>query len=588
MRVQRAQSLDKALPCVAGFIAERTGIPVIRDGEARCDGQTIFLPARRSELELSERDRVESVAYLYHEAGHILYTDFGPKAETPLKWAFVQILEDIRIERRVMQKFPVARRYLETLTGYMADPSEGERGFKTLDGSESEAVIVQAVMLYRLRYEALGQKPVAELSRRAHEVASARLPTGMLTRLEALMFEVERCENTQDVFELADAIIQMIAEEAEKERERENGQGQQQSSPESGQQDGTNGASQQGASTEGRQSCSGSDQSGGSPDALQQKGDGTSSQEAGGQANAQEASGQDAAQALERILNMSEQDVQQGLGEMLKDAINDSAQDADRDGICVSMPNVQKAVLPASDVDLAAIRASINATRTRTLQWMNAVTEGDISYSRSGMQIASSRIWQGRLGGSIFVREDEGIDLNAAVSIMIDRSGSMHSMIGSAAQAAVAMMFAFDTPGLKTQVSVFPWSARHGTGVGVVKGWEENSRQLASRVTSLTASGGTPMAEAVLFAATDIARREEALKIVMVITDGEPDNLAAARYIVRRVRNDGITVVGLGIGTDPSSVFGSRYAASLSNVDELSSSMVKLVRTAFEDHRNQQ
>ncbi len=38
----RAQSLDRALPAIAGFIADRTGIPIIRGDRAMTDNQAIY------------------------------------------------------------------------------------------------------------------------------------------------------------------------------------------------------------------------------------------------------------------------------------------------------------------------------------------------------------------------------------------------------------------------------------------------------------------------------------------------------------------------------------------------------------------
>ena len=93
------------------------------------------------------------------------------------------------------------------------------------------------------------------------------------------------------------------------------------------------------------------------------------------------------------------------------------------------------------------------------------------------------------------------------------------------------------------------------------------------------------MAEAILYAASDVIRREETLKIVLVVTDGDPNDRAATKYIIDRSRADGITVVGLGIGVDTSPVFDPQYAATIHDIGELSSSMVKLVKAAFEDNR---
>ena len=614
----RAQSLDRALPSIAGFIADRTGIPIIRGDRAMTDNKAIYLPRRRSEIDLTERDLVESVAYLYHEAGHMLHSNFKLAATNPLQRALTGTLEDIRIEHLVIGKFPAARRYLARLVGIVVeDGANGGNGFPPLDGSETESAILQRYMMYRLRHEVLRQEPIAALSAGAIKVANARLPQGMLTRLDALMFQVTDCTTEDEVFELADAIISMIKEEKEKEEERQRQQ-QQQQQQQSGNQAGQNQAQQQGQQPgDGEQDdgqgagqqqgqSSGDEQEGdedGGQGGQQQGQSANSSQSGGaGQSDSSEEEDGDAsgmsgrgaggsgsddgmAEALDQLLSMSDQDVQEDLGEMLQNALNAAANNEGYGGECIPMPNIHKARLGTVPVDMAQLRASVNATRTRTLQWMSSVAEGDVSHSRSGMQIDSSRIWQGRLGGSIFVRQDEGIDINAAVEIVIDRSGSMQHLIGQAVQAAVATMLAFDVPGLKTQVSVFPWYSNGDEGVAVVKRWDESPKQLAGRVASISTDGGTPMAEALLFAASDVIRREETLKIVLVVTDGEPNDRDATKYVIDRARADGITVVGLGIGIDVSPVFDTRYAATITNVGELSASMVKLVKAAFEDNR---
>ena len=612
----RAQSLDRALPSIAGFIADRTGIPIIRGDRAMTDNKAIYLPRRRSEIDLTERELVKSVAFIYHEVGHMRHSNFKLGATNPLQRALTGTLEDIRIEHLVMGKFPAARRYLSRLVGMMVeDGANGESGFPPLDGSETESAILQRYMMYRLRHEVLRQEPIAVLSAGAIKVADARLPQGMLTRLDALMFQVTDCTSEDEVFELADAIISMIKEEKEKEQERkrqqqqqqsenqadqnqaqqqgqQSGDGEQDDGQDAGQQHGQSSGDEQEGDEDGGQ---GGQQQGQSANSSQSGGAGQSdsSEEEDGEASSMSGrgaggSGSDEGmeEALEQLLSMSDQDVQEDLGEMLQNALNAAANNEGYGGECIPMPNVHKARLGTVPVDIAQLRASVNATRTRTLQWMSSVAEGDVSHSRSGMQIDSSRIWQGRLGGNIFVRQDEGIDINAAVEIVIDRSGSMQYLIGQAVQAAVATMLAFDVPGLKTQVSVFPWYSNGDEGVAVVKRWDESPKQLAGRVASISTDGGTPMAEAILFAASDVIRREETLKIVLVVTDGEPNDREATKHIIERARADGITVVGLGIGIDVSPVFDTRYAANIANVGELSVSMVKLVKAAFEDNRS--
>lgn len=615
----RAQSLDKALPAIAGFIADRTGIPVIRGSKAETDNRAIYLPRRCSELDISEKDLVESVAYLYHEAGHMLHSNFSLAASTPLQRAITGILEDIRIEHLVMGKFPAARRYLSRLTEIMLhEATEGRSGFPMLNGEESESVVLQRYILYRLRHDVLRQQSMQAVAQNALDVAHSKLPATMLTRLDALMYQVSDCASEDEVFQLSESIIEMIREEQKKEEERKQqqqsppqqtggepsaqsesdegeageGEGDQrganasaESEPGAGEEDGSgNSASPESEPDEGEDSESTS-RAGSTARSNQSEADpgNRSSQTAGSGRNDDD---ENAAEALGNILGMSENDVQEDIGEMLKAALNVSAaHDDSYTGASLPMPNHFKANIKASTFDLAALRGSINAVRTRTLQWMESIAEDDVAHSRSGMCIDPSRIWSARLGGAIFVRTDEGVDLNAAVSIVIDRSGSMSSTIGQAAQAAVATMLAFDVPGIKTQVTVFPWYQDGEEGVSIIKRWEESPRQLASRVSNLTTDGGTPMAEAVLFAASDIVRREESLKIIMIVTDGEPNDPQTTRHVIERARENDITVVALGIGVDPSRIFTEKYAAAINDVGQLSSSMVRLVKSAFEDRR---
>ena len=266
------------------------------------------------------------------------------------------------------------------------------------------------------------------IAKQAEAFARQRLPAGMMTRLTALMYQVTECASWKDVLELADAIIQMIQDEHEKEQKRAEQAAQQDAgqppSDVSGQQDSL--SSQAGGS--GRQDvengqepgpaeqggCAGDDEGEASQPAESTGGLGTGS----------------ADQALERLLDTTDEDVPEDLGEMLRKALNGAAANDTWDGESIAMPNVHPARLPIRSVDMSGLRGSVNATRTRTLQWMSSVAEGEVSYSHAGMRIDSSRIWQGRFNGAIFCREMEGIDLNAAVSILIDRSGSMRDIIG--------------------------------------------------------------------------------------------------------------------------------------------------------------
>jgi nitric oxide reductase activation protein len=605
-------ALERALPSIVGFITDKTGIPVKRGHRACTDGVTVFYP-KLAELLLTTRDVVRIIAYIYHECFHILWTNFLLKLGElpPLQLAVVQVLEDVRIEAKGQARFAAARKYLAKMVKILTEDgmAGAKSGFPAFSEDASEAALLQFYMLYKLRHDVLQQTDIAPALVPTESSARKKFPRSMMVRLDALMFEVVRCESTDDVFSLAEEIAVMIKEEKEKEEERkqqdqqdqqqdpqdqsassdESGSGdddQQASGSEAGESDGsadtTSTASGQDSDDEGDTSASGTDneddglqqQSADSADADEETKStaGQSGDDAGGSGN------------LDELLSMGSDDVAQTIDEMLESAINGTADALQGQG--VTMPSAHKLQLPTGEADTTQIRASINAVRTKTLQWMSSKKAANISHSREGVRLDFSRLHLARLGGDVFYRKEDGIDLNAAVSIVIDRSISMAGTIKAAARASLAAMLAFDVPGIKTQVSVFPVYGDDGTGgldegVAVIKRWEESSRQLAARIGSLTVDGSTPMAEAILFAAADIVHRRETLRLIVVVTDGEPNDEASTKETIQIARRAGITVVGLGIGVDPTAVFGEKYAAPLHNVTELSGALVKLVKTSM-------
>ena len=570
----RVQTLERALPSIAGFIAERTGIEIHRGERACTTGKKIYLPLRASELEMTEEDLVESVGYLFHEVGHILESNFELQADTPLKKAITGVLEDIRIQHISQKTQPSARRYLSRLVEIMVKRGlEKGFGFPPVSAETTEAQLFQFFMLYSLRRHVLEHVAVDAVLPSAEAEMVRRFPVGMRTRLDALMFEVVNCESEDDVFALADDIIEMIKDEKDKEEEQQQQQ-QQDAGDAADDQDGGDGQDSDQAD-DGDQDASGSQSGDDGQDAPGNSGDSDQSPSPDGQ-NA-------GVKALDDLLGMTDSSIIEDIGSLLQNSLNNSAQQSlvKHQGPVIRVPNLYRADIKPRPYDLDAIRAASNATRTKTLQWLSSLTDGDETHARSGMQIDPSRIWSGRFGGSIFLTQDDGIDTSADIAIVVDRSTSMNRRIREAMKATVASVSAFQVPGIDTHVSVFPWMHNEDSGVAVIKGWNESLNVLSAKAESIGTAGCTPMAEAILFASSEIIRRPKALKIIVVQTDGEPDDLLATQQVIDVARKSGIYVCALGIGTDPSEVFGTRYSASITSVSELPSAMVGLIKQAY-------
>jgi nitric oxide reductase activation protein len=83
--------------------------------------------------------------------------------------------------------------------------------------------------------------------------------------------------------------------------------------------------------------------------------------------------------------------------------------------------------------------------------------------------------------------------------------------------------------------------------VTVLTGFGERVEPTAHRYGAIEAEGGTPLAEALWCCAPEILARKEKRKILLVITDGEPNDFNAARRIIHNYLDAGIEAIGLGI-----------------------------------------
>ena len=103
----------------------------------------------------------------------------------------------------------------------------------------------------------------------------------------------------------------------------------------------------------------------------------------------------------------------------------------------------------------------------------------------------------------------------------------------------------YDIAGVQVAAGAFPAG---GNGVFPLLAFGESPRRVIDRF-ALAAVNTTPLAEALWWAAQRIVLRPEPRKLVIVATDGDPDDSAAAQDIVDRLGAAGVEVGGLGMLT---------------------------------------
>ena len=148
---------------------------------------------------------------------------------------------------------------------------------------------------------------------------------------------------------------------------------------------------------------------------------------------------------------------------------------------------------------------------------------------------------------NVFIRKDFREAPNTAIHLLLDTSGSMAT---GALELANAVCYAVGKalqciPGVNLGITAFPGGRVNGnktTVAPVLRHGEKLSTQFPSM-----AYGLTPLAEALWWVMQQMYALREERKIILIITDGDPDSVSAALKALGQARKLGIECYGLGI-----------------------------------------
>jgi nitric oxide reductase activation protein len=633
-------TLKNAFPIVAAALGNKFGVKVSVGGQdAYTDGDRINLPA----LDVDDDSELRDVAwgYLAHEAAHVRFTDFidfRNAVTSPIRKSVVNILEDVRIEKSIQQAYPGTKRTTEKVVIHLIETN----GFELVSNTDNPhpAAVLTQFLLFRLRHDVLGQTALNAYADSAEALLEATFPAGAVTRLFGLLSEVPSLVYTRDCIRLADQILRMIQEEQEKAelqasqqpeqsggndsdsqpKQSQSDQDQeltddagdsqqndplQSADPQSNQSNATDG---QGDDDQVRLNGARDSQQGNPSDAddqpSNQNNDPVHLSEDSDQGDQEQKSGQGShfpengstdqsqsaqlAQMLSSVLSAGEEDLPDDVFEVVQEILGSqpkNSYDAD-----IHMPlamephrndSIGQAILSKALAESGKIRAS--------LQGLIQSSRRDRSvHKRSGNRIDGRKLSRLAQGDSrIFQRRTHHQAPNTALHLLVDGSGSMHGyadpnsrtrLIDLAIESAVALALALEgISGVNPAITRFPHGdsddvtplLRHGQKV----------RPNASAFSSIT-DGGTPLHTALWYAAASVLATREERKVIMVLTDGQPDDYhngcLLTKAIIQRCINSGIELVGVGICIDVSHLF--PQSICINDVSELRSELFGISR----------
>ena len=514
--------LKNALPIVAAAYGEKFGVKVLIQGQdAFTDGERIVIPTANP-----DDPHYQQIAwgYLAHEAAHIRHTNFEmvQKASSkPIRKALLNIIEDVRIENELAKDYPGTRRSISQVIEYMVDTQQ-----MCVPEQLEPASNLQAWLLFRLRCHFLGQKALTPLYQAVDERVRQLFPAAAMSRLSAMLTAVPSLASTGEVLKLVDAIVAMLEEESRPPQDE--------SDADSGNDIGQDASNDSNNSSDSQTPETDSSATGD----FAETGDSDNSDQA-----------DNLRQALEASAAQFEPDTFAQVAEVL------SEQAEGHQGVTpLSLPQAEQAML--GDEAILTLSASESAQIRARLRGMVQSSQDNRNHAkRHGLRVATHRLAASQAGESrLFIQRQPRIAPNAAVHLLVDISGSMGKPIGEgnrkyfhvANEAALALAMALEgIPGVVPAVSYFPGIHQE---VSIALLPKQSVRHRAACFDQKP-RGCTPMAQAMWFAANSLLAQKQKRKLMIVLTDGDPDDWAATHDIVDRCRRSSFELLGIGIQT---------------------------------------
>ena len=600
------RTLHNAFPIVAAAIGNRFGVKVRVGGDqAETDGQTIWLPAYDD-----DDPDYQEVAWglLAHEAAHIRYSDFTLRyGRSVLRRRLCNAIEDVRIEHELAKDFPGTRLTIRTVIEKMI--AKGDFVASIID--DHPANILYSFVLKSLRTKVLGQTALRPLVEETEIALKATFPIGAVTRLKGLLSEVpEGLQSESDCLQLTDRILTMIEQEFEQQRQRQQAQPSEdeENTPEpddtdqdaeSTDSDDSNGLDSQDDMEPDERlpndiEENSSSESAGNDDSTPKNPDDEPATPSDSSTSTPQGEYEETAEiadpmgVLQTLLSAGDGDIDQDLFESLKSALSLAAENVSE----LLMPSGHEPPMDerAGAFLLRKVQSESGKIRAALQGLVQSQTLSRSQHASRGRRLDGKRLHRLPQGETkLFQRQQTKVAPNTAIHLLLDKSESMGypvtdsqgqslgSRMPMALEATLALALAFEgIPGVNPGVTAFP-----GRQDDSVYRLLEHGQRVSARTGafSLAATGSTPMTEAIWFGSASLLRCREPRKVLLVMTDGQPNDTLSTLELLQRCRDSGIETVGVGLGLDVSHLF--PIAITINDLSELRAQLFELSKAVL-------
>jgi cobalamin biosynthesis protein CobT len=559
----------RSLPLLAAVLGDAYGVEVVIGcgDSAHTDGKTIHLPSLPLEGDTTALALARGL--LDHEAAHIRETDFAALrrwSPPPLAHHIWNSLEDWRVEKRLAELFPGCRQNFRWLIEhYFAGTATADRA-----GDHNPALSILNAILLTVR---AWDVPGVQANRDAHIKEVEQAFPGLWTPIQAVLEAAKAaCRSTQDAIGWAEAIVDLIEEERRR-----------QPNPTESQGHGKAAAGEFQSEPPGEDPAAAQKDRGQTAGAVQPKPDAVSGAAASAPISDPPEKGCVPTMANDWLGEVLEAatptDWPQHLGERLAQSLGEHPVESADQGLAVARLGSKPAKTLEAAERKACLQASV-ALRTRLYRLLQASRLVCSQPGRHG-KLDPKRLYGLAVGDArVFRTLGQKSAMSTAVHMLLDSSGSMSGApIKLASQACYAVATALERiKGVNVAVSVFPAGNAHEGGT--VAPLIEHGAKVHAEL-DIPAEGYTPLAQALWWVLQRMVLLKEDRKLVVIVTDGEPDSFGAARKVLRTAETLGFEVYGIGIQSESVRSLLPRSSVSVKALSELPAALFSVLQQAL-------
>lgn len=546
----RTKDIMASLPLVASVLGDKYGVSVVIGGDQACtNGKTIMLPTLPLDCDAELLALARS--FVDHEASHIRHTDFEALQVaqlTPMQKHLWNILEDWRCENALAEIYPGCRQHFRWLIQHHFGKNEDKAG------ATNPALSVLNYVLLTVR---AWDVPAIEKQRQTEAAIVQQAYPGLLTSLDSTLSRVRQdCQSTQAGIDYAMELSAVIEASAKNTKTKQK-DGQSDTRP-----DGQNTSHPQ--QEEERTDC----------DA--QSDEATSSNS---QAESVRTARTAAQRQLEDMLHAPEGKLPLALGEQIAEALN-ARQVTHQQGLTVAQVGHKFTTNLKQEVVEESLRSSV-ALRTRLHGLLQATMQQPCVMGRRG-KLCPQRLY-GLVTNNprIFLRRGEHRQVSTAVHLLLDCSGSMGgARMELATRACYAVAVALERcKGVNIGVTAFPAEGSYIKEKRVLPLVRHGERVHGNF--RLHADGYTPLAESLWWVMQQMYPLKEERKIILILSDGVPDSIAAAKCSLRHAKTLGFEVMGLGIQDNNMTMLLPKASRTINDLPQLAPAMFDMLQKAL-------